>query len=292
MFCSIQINAQQDSQYTQYMYNTITVNPAYAGSRGVFSTIGLYRAQWVGLNGAPKTMNFSLNTPIGKKGVGIGLSFFNDEIGPSKEQNANIDFSYTIKTSETTKLSFGLKGGLNILNIDFDELNFDPSDSNSQNINNQISPNIGAGVYLHNDKWYIGLSTPNFLNTKHYDEVVSTSITEEMHVYLIGGYVFDFSNNVKFKPAILAKSVNGAPLAIDASVNFKFYDKFTLGAAYRWDAALSALAGFQISDQLMIGYAYDFETTELGDYNSGSHEIFLRFELFSNVKKVINPRFF
>lgn len=286
---------QQDSQYTQYMYNTQTVNPAYAGNRGMLSFNGLYRTQWVGLDGAPETLNFSMNTPVGEKGVGLGLAFFSDKIGPSTESNIMADFSYTINVSDNTKLSFGIKGGINLLNVDYTKLNiFDPNDPNfSENINNRLSPGIGAGLYLHNsDKWYVGLSVPNMLETDHYDDVATSTASERAHFYLIGGYVFDLSSNTKFKPAVLAKAVTGAPIALDASANFLFYDKFTLGAAYRLDAAVSGLAAFQVSDQLMIGYAYDYDTTELGNYNSGSHEFFLRFEFATKVRKVVNPRFF
>ena len=286
---------QQDSQYTQYMYNTQTVNPAYAGSRGMLSFNGLYRTQWVGLDGAPETLNFSMNTPLGEKGVGLGLSFFSDKIGPSIESNIMADFSYTVHVSENTKLSFGIKGGINLLNVDYTKLNiFDPTDPNfSENINNRLSPGIGAGLYLHHsDKWYVGLSVPNLLETDHYEDLASSTATEKAHFYVIGGYVFDLSPNTKLKPAVLAKAVSGAPLALDMSANFLFYDKFTFGVAYRLDAAVSGLAAFQVTDQLMIGYAYDYDTTELGNYNSGSHEFFLRFELASKVRKTVNPRFF
>lgn len=282
--------SQQDSQYTQYMYNTITINPAYAGSRGVLSLNGIYRAQWVGLEGAPETVNFSANTPIGIRGVGVGLSFVSDKIGPSTESLIAGDFSYTIRTSERTKLSFGLKAGISLLDVDMDKLNseYDPHLIDV----NQSSPIVGAGVYLHSDKWYVGLSTPNFLETDHYDDVAVSTASERAHFYLIGGYVFDLSSNLKFKPAVLAKAVSGAPVSLDVSANFLINNRFTLGGAYRFDAGISFLAGFQITNNLMLGYAYDYDTTELGNYNSGSHEVFLRFELGSNVKNNVNPRFF
>ncbi|MCX2678366.1 type IX secretion system membrane protein PorP/SprF [Galbibacter sp. EGI 63066] len=288
------VSAQQDSQYTQYMYNTHTVNPAYAGNRGMLSLYGLYRAQWVGLEGAPTTMNFSVNSPVGKQGVGLGLSFVRDEIGPSIENNLAVDFSYTIQTSRNTKLSFGLKGGVNNLEVDYTKLNQEAPESVFENNVSRFSPMIGVGAYFHgSDRWYVGLSSPNLLKTEHYGEDVQRSeVTEEIHAYLIGGYVFDLGDSAKFKPAVLVKSVTGAPLALDLSANFLFNEKFTLGAAYRLDAAVSALAGFQVSDQLMIGYAYDYDTTDLGNYNSGSHEIFLRFELKTSVRRTVNPRFF
>ena len=287
-------SAQQDSQYTNYMYNTINVNPAYAGSRGVMSIFGLHRTQWVGLDGAPVTNTFSINTPINNSNFGLGVSFVNDRIGPSDENAISVDVSYSIPTSETYKLSFGIKGTANLLNVDYTKLDrYDLSDPQFQNnIDNRFSPNIGAGVYFHSDKLYAGLSVPNFLETNHFDDNVSATAKERMHYYLIGGYVFDLSPSVKFKPAFLSKMVTGAPLQLDLTANFMFYEKFVLGAAYRWDAALSGLVGFQVSEGWFIGYGYDAETTKLANYNSGSHEIFLRYEFKGKSEKVVSPRFF
>ena len=285
--------AQQDAQYTQYMYNTININPAYAGSRGVMSVFGLHRTQWVGLDGAPTTNTFSLNTPINNSNLGVGFSLVNDRIGPTNDNTISADISYTIPMNEVYKLSFGVKASGNIFNLDTDKL--DPAqanDPNLQNFNNEFSPNFGAGVYLHSDKLYLGLSVPNFLQDSKYNDNEVAVFQERMNFYFIGGYVFDVSQSIKFKPAVLTKMVTGAPLQVDASANFLFFDKFMLGGAYRWDAAVSALAGFQVTDGLFIGYSYDMETTQLRRYNSGSHEVFLRFELFNKVSKMVSPRFF
>lgn len=294
LLLSVLASAQQDPQYTQYMYNTINVNPAYAGSRGVLSVFGLHRSQWIGMDGAPTTNSFSINTPLAESRLGLGISLVSDKIGPTKENNVSTDISYYIPVSENYKLSFGVKGSLNFLDVDYSKLNiYDPSDPLFQNnIENKLSPNVGAGVYLHSDKTYIGLSIPHMLETKHYDDNTYSVAQERMHMYLMGGHVFDLSYDLQFKPAVLAKYVNGAPLQVDLSANFWLYEKFTLGVAYRWDAAVSGLAGFQISDQLFIGYTYDAETTRLANYNSGSHEIFLRYEFLNYAKKVITPRFF
>ena len=285
--------AQQDAQYTQYMYNTTNVNPAYAGSRGVMSIFALHRTQWVGLDGAPVTNAFSINTPINNSSLGLGVSVVNDRIGPTVENAISADLSYTLQTSETLKLSFGVKATANLFNLDVNQLNpADQNDPSLQNLNNKINPNFGAGVYLHSDKFYLGLSVPNFLeDTKYSDNSVSV-FKERMNFYAIGGYVFDISSSVKFKPAFLTKVVTGSPLQVDLSGNFLFFEKLTLGAAYRWDAAVSAMAGFQVSDGLYIGYGYDLDTTKLKNYNSGSHEVFLRFELFKRYSKMVTPRFF
>ena len=286
--------AQQDSQYTNYMYNTINVNPAYAGSRGVASIFGMHRTQWVGLDGAPTTNVASIHTPVNNSNIGIGVTFINDRIGPSDENTISADVSYTFRTSETYKLSFGIKGTANLLNVDYNKLNkYNGSDSQFQtNIDNRFSPNVGAGAYFHSDKLYAGLSVPNFLQTEHYHDNKSVTAKERMHYYLIGGYVFDLSPTIQFKPAFLSKVVNGAPLQLDLTGNFMFNEKFVLGAAWRWSAAVSGLAGFQVNENWMIGYAYDAETTKLANYNSGSHEIFLRYEFKGKSEKVVSPRFF
>jgi type IX secretion system PorP/SprF family membrane protein len=290
------VYAQQDAQFTQYMYNTVNVNPAYAGSRGVMSAFVLHRTQWVGLDGAPVTNTASFHTPIKGTMLGLGLSVINDRIGISDENDISADISYSIKMSGNYKLSFGIKATANLLSVDFSRLTLrNPGDyviSQQDNIDNRFTPNIGAGIYYHSDKTYIGLSIPHFLETSHYKDNTSSVASEKMHFFFIAGRVFDLSENLKFKPALLTKMVNGAPLQVDISGNFLINDKFNLGVAYRWDAAVSAMLGFQINESIFIGYAYDLETTKLANYNSGSHEVFLRYELFRNYEKIISPRFF
>ena len=291
MFTAVVSHAQQDAQFTQYMYNTINVNPAYAGSRGALSIFALHRTQWVGLDGAPVTNAVSINTPLNDSKLGLGVTLINDRIGPTHENALSVDLSYTIPTSETFKLSFGVKGTANIFDLDTSTLNPEVSDESLQNFS-KFSPNIGAGVYLHSDKAYVGFSVPNIIETQQYnDNNVSIAIANTNY-YLIAGYVFDLNNAIKFKPALLSKMVKGAPLQMDVSGNFMFNNKFTVGVAYRWSAALSAMVGFQVSDSMFIGYGYDNETTNLKNYNTGSHEIFLRYEIFKNVDKITTPRFF
>lgn len=292
-------NAQQDPQYTQYMYNTEVINPAYAGNREVLSFGLLYRSQWVGIDGAPQTGTFTVNSPVGEN-MGLGLAIVNDRLGPAIETSVNIDYSYSIQASENGRLSFGLKGGVDVLDVDFNKLNLhDPSDPRFQNnIDNRLMPQIGAGVYFNTEKFYLGLSVPNFLTTKHFDESSldnryrETIAKERMHYYLMSGYVFDLGQNLKLKPATLVKLVTGSPLQVDVSANFLLYEKVTLGAAYRWSSAVSALAGFQATDSIFIGFAYDYDTTDIRRYNDGSYEIILRFELFNRPQRVLTPRFF
>ena len=292
LFTVLSVKAQQDPQYTQYMYNTMSINPAYAGSRGHFSMTALARTQWVGVDGAPDTQTFSVNTPIGYSGIGVGLNIINDKLGPSTETYFDANVSYTIRTSEEGQLAFGMRAGGRILNLDWSKGRFQTPDAIfNNNLNNKFLPTIGAGVFFHKPKWYVGLSVPNFLRTQHYDDFVEAVSAERMHYFAIAGYVFDLTENIKFKPAILSKIVSGAPLSLDVSANFLFNEKFSFGVAYRWDDAISAIVGFQISETLTLGYAYDLTTSNFNNYNSGSHEVMLTFNVLEN-KKLKSPRFF
>jgi type IX secretion system PorP/SprF family membrane protein len=287
--------AQQDAQYTQYMYNTANINPAYAGSRGSFSALIMHRTQWVGLDGAPVTNTGTFSTPLSSsKKLGLGVSFVNDRLGPSDNNIVSVDLSYYVPTSENFKLAFGVKGTADMFNVDFNKVKlFNANDNlNRENVDNRFSANIGAGVYLYSDKTYVGLSVPYILENNYYDNDIEYVASQRMHFYAMAGHVFDLGGETKFKPSILTKVVQGAPLQVDLSANFLFFEKLTLGAAYRWSAAISGMAGFQLSDSWLIGYAYDKETTRLGNFNSGSHEIFLRYELFKKYDKVVSPRFF
>ncbi|RKR09092.1 type IX secretion system PorP/SprF family membrane protein [Flavobacterium sp. 90] len=288
------VAAQQDPQYTQYMYNTLSVNSAYAGSLGHLAITGIYRTQWVGLEGAPNTQSFTLDTPVAKN-VGLGLSIVSEEIGPTEEQYIDANFSYTIQSGQTHKLSFGIKGGGRVINIDWTKGSHrEPDVQFRENITNKFLPVVGAGLYWHGERDYIGVAIPNFMTREryNYDDIADDLVNERMHVYLIGGIVFDLSAHTKFKPAALVKYVAGAPLIADFSANFMFNNAFTLGASYRTGDSVSAMASLQITPQFLVAYAYDYTTTELQTYNSGTHEIMLRFELVSRKKGLKSPRFF
>lgn len=291
--------AQQGAQFTQYMYNTLSINPAYAGSRETTSIFALHRAQWVGLEGAPQTSNVSLHLPVGDSNVGLGLSIMSDKIGPSDESNIAVDFSYTIPVLEEFKLSFGIKGSANLLNIDFTRVNqYDENDySFDTNIDNKFSPNVGVGIYLHSENNYVGLSIPSLFETTHFDKFSNKGSTSHVAKQLIiyyftAGHVFDLTRELKFKPSVLTKIVAGAPVEIDLSANFMMNEKFSAGLSYRSSATVSFLVGFQTNYSWFIGYGYDLNTTRLSNYNSGSHEIFLRYEIFNRFTKLYSPRFF
>jgi type IX secretion system PorP/SprF family membrane protein len=293
LFLVSSVYAQQEAQYSQYMYNTISVNPAYAGSRDVLSVLALNRSQWVGFDGAPSTSTFSINTPIPETNLGLGISAISDRIGPTEQNTFSADLSYTIRLTEKSNLSFGAKGTASFFSFDqYKVTPFQANDPKWKSLSSKMSPNFGVGMYLHSDKYYLGLSIPNLMETNFYNDNEIAINSQRMNYYLIGGYVFDVNNWIKFKPAVVSKIVTGAPLQLDLSGNALFMNKFVLGAAYRWDAAFSGLAGFQVSDALFLGYSYDFDTTTLSRFNYGSHEFFIRYEFIYKKDKLVSPRFF
>lgn len=290
---AISAKAQQDPQYTQYMYNTLTVNPGYTGSPGYLEATLQHRSQWVGIDGAPTTQALTVHAPVNDR-VGLGLSAVNDKIGPSEEVTVNGNFSYTIPVSYDSKIAFGLKAGARVLNIDWSKGTYYQGNDPlfNTNVNNQVMATVGAGVYYYTEKWYAGLSVPNFIRSDYYDDIQEAAVSDRLHYYVIGGYVFDLSDNVKFKPAVMAKIVSGAPITADVSANFLFAERLTVGAAYRFDDSVSGLLGFQLSRNLFVGYSYDYSVTELNKYNDGSHEIVLRFQLMPKSTRIKSPRFF
>ena len=287
-------HAQQDPQYTQYMYNTMNVNPAYAGSRGHTVITAIGRTQWVGFEGAPDTQNITYDTPLGYSGLGLGINLMNDKIGPSHEIYLDANLSYAVETGEEGNLSFGLRLGARLLNIDWSKgtPKDDDDDVFAENVN-KFLPSIGAGIYYYEPEWYVGLSVPNILRSEHYDatNIIGETSIERMHFFFIAGYVFDINEDIKFKPAALVKAVSGSPLSLDVSANFLFNEKFRAGLAWRWDDSVSLLLGFQASDSLLIGYSYDLTTSNYKVTNSGTHEIMLRYEIFRDIK-YRSPRFF
>jgi len=292
ILCTDLATAQQDPQYTQYMYNMNVVNPAYAGSKESLSLTALYRKQWSGLDGAPTTITFSGHSPVGEK-VGLGLSAIKDELGPVKETNVYADFSYTLQVGESLNLALGLKAGVSFHDVGLVDLELqDPNDPFfAENINNTY-PNVGAGAFFYGDNFYVGLSVPNFLNSVHLDANGLKIGSETNHYFATAGYVFQVSENFKLKPSVLVKSAFDAPTSFDANLNALFYEKFEIGASYRLDDSFSGLVGFQATPNIRIGYAYDSVVSDLDAVASASHEVILTFDLFFKPKTLRSPRYF
>ena len=287
----VKLVAQQQTQYTQYMYTPSLINPAYVGIDQVMKISALHRSQWVGVHGAPVTQTLMLSTPLGQK-IGMGFNIVQDQIGPANETNASLDLSYSLQLNDAgLNLSFGMKGGVQLLNVDFTKLTTEnPNDpSLNENINSRITPNIGAGMYVYNNDWYVGFSAPNLLSTKHYNRASVSTVTSATHFYLTGGMNFNVNENTKFKPAFLIKSATGAPTSIDFSLNFLFNNKFTTGLSYRYNASVSGLIDFKVSSSFSLGYAYDVNTSDIGYFSGGSHEVLLRYYFNRATRNVRKP---
>jgi type IX secretion system PorP/SprF family membrane protein len=274
------------------MYNMNVVNPAYAGNKEVLSITALYRKQWSGFDGAPETITFSAHSPISDK-IGLGLSAIKDELGPVSETNVYADFSYTLQVSETLKLALGLKAGATFHDVGLIDLELqDPNDPFfSKDINNTY-PNVGAGAFFYGDKFYIGLSVPNLLNSVHLDENGIKFGNEINHYFATAGYVFDVSENMKLKPSVMVKSAFDAPVSVDGNLNALFYEKFELGASYRLDDSFSGLVGFQVTPNIRIGYAYDRVVSDINVVSDASHEVILTFDLGFAKRALRSPRYF
>jgi type IX secretion system PorP/SprF family membrane protein len=286
--------AQQNPEYTQYMYNTMMVNPGYTGSAGLLEANLLLRKQWVNIEGSPKTGTLGIHFPLSNKKIGLGFNIISDDLGPSSEQTFAGNISYSIDLNETTKLALGVKVGARMLNIDWSKGRFYDNDDVllNSNIKNKMMGVLGSGIYVYSNKWYTGFSVPSFLRHDYYNDVQESVVSDKLHYYFIGGYVFDISNNVKFKPSVLVKAVSGSPLSTDFSANFLLKEKLTLGASYRWDDSISALAGIQMSESFFLGYSFDYTVTRLNKYNDGTHEVILRFQMPQKSSTLKSPRFF
>lgn len=271
---------QQHAQFTQYMYNTISINPAYAGSREIMVINLLNRNQWVGVNGAPITQTFSAHTSLPNTRLGVGLSFLNDELGYEKTTYAYADVSYTLNINkfDAYKIAFGIKVGASKYDLD-NALLDDPiygSDPFLNTINYKWMPNIGAGIYYRGESLYIGLSAPKLINYKNENlEYVSL---DRVSYFFKGGYLLDVHKNLKFKPTFLVKYTDGAPISLDFSTLFFINEKLWLGTSYRLNDSFGALVNFKIATGLYVGYAYDFITSDLNPYTSGSQEIMISYE--------------
>ena len=285
--------AQQESQFTQYMFNTIVINPAYAGSRQMLSVFGQYRSQWLGMEGAPVSQAFSVNSPVGFSGFGAGISVLNERIGPVDDAQLNADVSYTVQTSTTWQLALGIKVSAQLFSFQAHRVRaFQPNDPSYQSITGNLQPNAGLGAFWYSSSSYIGISAPNVFEIQRYNDNDLQVYRERINYYLIGGHIFNLHEDWQLKPAFLLKNTSGAPLQADVSLNAQGYERFLGGVSWRNSGAWAALMGVQINKSIFLGYAYDSETTQLRNFNSGSHEFFIRFEMQARHQKIVSPRFF
>lgn len=294
--------AQQDAMFTHYMFNTLAINPAYAGSRDALTVTALHRSQWVGFDGAPTTQTLTLHAPVFNEKIGLGLSVINDEIGPLNTTAVYGDFAYKLKVSQKGTLSFGLKGGINLVQGDLNTLALGSQEEDASfanNIESDLLPNFGFGLYYSTSKWYVGLSTPKLLEND-FNNNTSTGGTdlssEQRHYFLIAGTVFNLNSDgsLKLKPTTFVKVTNGAPLEADITGMVIIKDKIELGAMFRTGDAVGLLVGYNFTDELRFGYSFDWSFTNTTfKYNGGSHEIMLRYDfIFKDKAKIRSPRYF
>ena len=291
-----EVNAQQDPQYTQYMYNLNVINPAYAGSKESLSITALYRSQWVGIADNPETFTFSAHSPIGEK-VGLGISAIKDQLGPVSESNIYADFSYTIDLGSALQLAFGIKGGVTLHEVGLSALELqDPNDPFFSEDVQRTYPNIGAGAFLYGENFYVSLSVPNFIESVHLDETIDGEAIkfgdETSHLFTTAGYIFQLGENIKLKPSAMVKIAFDSPISWDTNLNALFYEKFELGASYRFDDSYSALVGFQINPNLRIGYAYDHVISDIKAIDGSSHELILTWDVYLKKRALRSPRYF
>jgi type IX secretion system PorP/SprF family membrane protein len=295
---AMKLNAQQDPQYTHYMYNTLSVNPAYAGSRDVLNISALDRQQWMGLEGAPSTQTLFIHSPMKNKKMGLGFSVINDRIGPLNQTFIYGDYSYSVSLTQSMKLAFGMQAGINwfqpkIAGLTTIQSN-DPSFVGST-LTSVIKPNIGAGIYLHNEKWYFGVSAPHLLKS-NFDLGSTgndtTQISEVQHLFVIGGFILPVSADLKLKPTFMVKAVQNSPVSIDLTLEALIREQFSIGAGIRYKDSYYGLVGYQFSSQFRAGISYDYSSTRLQNVNNGTIELMLSYDFLNKQDKLRSPRYF
>ena len=291
-------SAQQEAMFSHYAFNTLNVNPAYAGSRDVLTVTGLHRSQWVNFPGAPITQTVTVHSPVFSEKLGVGLSLINDKIGPTSSSSAFVDFSYKLKLGNGN-LAFGLKGGLSFRSDKLADITTEIGDDPlfEQDIRSIILPNFGFGVYYSTPKYFIGISTPRILENEYAIANTNAKISvNDRHYYVIAGAILNLSKtkNIKLQPTVYVKSVAGAPLGVDITTLVYFNDRFWVGPMFRFGDAAGMLLGANITDQFALSYGYDWSFANSSSrYNAGSHELMLRYDfVFNSKEKIESPRYF
>ena len=281
------LRAQQETQHSMYFFNPVLLNPAYAGSQEAIQVTGTARDQWTGLKGAPKTQVLSIHSPLKIENIGLGLTVLNDQLGVTKNTGVYADMAYSIKVNKkNNRLAFGLKAGVDFLRQDFSNLrvndNTDELYTEGFNYRKNLF-NVGAGIYYYGKRHYLGVSTPRLVKNK-INVNVDQKALQENHYYAFGGIVIQLNPAINMRPSFIVKYVNNAPLSIEGNLSFLFYDKIWIGAMYRHEAATGLNIMYNVSQNLRIGYAYDYQLTSLQKFSQGSHEIMLSYDLRSKAK--------
>lgn len=295
-FGSRNLMAQQEPQYTQYMFNMMAVNPAYTGTGDALNALLLSRLQWVGVEGAPRSHTFALHTPVKDKRIGLGASVIADNIGPVTNTYINLNYAHRIKLTEKITLSLGLKGGIYNYHVGLSNLELNgPDDSFNQDYRKSFQPNLGAGAYMYTKDYFVGISAPKLVKTELENVGDNDGLASELkrHYFITGGYIFSLNSDWKLKPSVLSKMVEGAPPSLDITAQALYKDRFWLGTTYRVGDAIAALFQMKVNRQLTVGYSYDITVSGMSKVTNGSHEILISYDFsgFSN-DKVKSPRYF
>lgn len=296
LLSSLSVLGQQEAMYSQYMFNKLAINPAYAGSRDRSSATALFRSQWVGIKGAPETKTISFDMPLRNKKLGLGVQAFNYNMGITNLNGGFVSYAYRIFMEDHT-LAFGLQGGASHIKADLSSVNLGNQNTDLaflQNID-QVQLNFGAGIYYNTDRFYFGVSIPHLLkNTFNNSEVYNNGqITREyLHFFISSGYVFRLDEDFKLKPSFLFKGIQGAPIQLDLNTNLWIKDVFSVGVQYRTSADIAVMGEVQINPHIRMGYSYDRTISKLVKFNSGSHELMLRYEFDFKKEKTVSAKYF
>jgi len=290
-----QINAQQDAMYTQYMFNQMLLNPAYAGTSETISATTFYRNQWTGFDGAPTTFSLGLHAPFFRR-VGLGINFESDAIGPISTFKISGNYAYKIPLKSGT-ISAGIKASMISYNADFSDVETIEADDIAYQENvNKLLPNFGLGLYYYNENFMVGFGMPRLLenNLSDSEDVgIQRMSALERHYYGIAGFVAPIGQQFKIKPTLLAKYQANSPMEVDISTHLIYNDLIWFGVSYRTNASVNFNLVYQVNNQIKIGYAYDYATTRIGQYSSGSHEITMSYDILQNKgNRIITPRYF
>ncbi len=288
------LRAQQDPMFSQYFFNPISVNPAYAGSADLLNIKFLAREQWLSLDGRPRTQTFTVQSPLRNEAMAIGLSTINDKIGPVNSISFTGDFAYRMNITSTSRLSLGIKAGVNIFQADLTSLQGATDDPLfDQDISAKPLSNFGFGTYYWDERYYIGLSIPKLIrNDISTDDVLMSQALTKRHFFLSGGYVFDLTKDLKLKPTALIRLVKGAPVSTEATVNLLIKESLWAGVMYRLKDALGIMLSYKINQKFRIGYSFDQSLSALNNYNKGTHELMLSFDFKFEKQGLLSPRFF
>lgn len=292
----VSLSAQQDPMYSMYLFNPMSINPAYSGSTNQFQAIGLYRRQWMNFPGSPGTSTCTVHGPLNGEKMGIGLSFVNDQVGLMKTTSFMAAYSYKLKFESST-LAFGLQAGIRNFNVSLTDVQVSEQNAFDVAFANNVTSwnlNFGTGLFWFGEKWFAGLGIPHLRNhllrsnELNYEDVARL----RTHTYLYGGYVFDLGSDIKLKPSALLKKVVGAPYQLDINANALYKDLYGFGISYRTGSSLMLTAEVKLTKNFRLGYATDFTINKLRGQTGASHEIMVRYEFLTGSNKDFTVRDF